>query len=334
MDALTSSRSAARLDGSGSSFVIITSNRYEELMRGLESLGRQTVKPREVVLVDAGSDPRVHPAVQEMLERERIGFVYLQSVPGTSRQRNLGVKHASGDLVFFIDDDVVLESGYHEAMLRAYRELVDQPVGGIQGTIVNERRLSRGEILLRRIFLLRHPVRGGRARMLSSGNFTWFPHPPRLVRIECMTTACCSYPREVLQQFGFDEALDGYAFKEDVDLAYRVSRVLPLYQTPHARLQHLRSTKRVSIREKNAKRVANTIYLWRKNLPHTPRHVLALGWSLVGFFVLSIGQAVASRSLAPVQGTLGGLLSIPGGGSRHPRRKVDHGEQELERKPS
>lgn len=297
-------------DGRFSSFIIITRDRLEDLMRCLQSVAQQTVLPAEVVIVDAGSDPRVHPAARDLLVALGIRVVYLRSEPGTSRQRNVGIQHASGDLLFFLDDDVVPERDYHAALLDAYRRLDGRPVGGVQGTITNVRQLKLWTELFCRLFLLRYPIRRGKARMLPSGHCTWYQVPPDLVEVETMSSGCCSYRREALREFQFDEALGGYGLKEDIDLSYRISRRWPLFHTQHARLRHnFSSAGRPTLREFSRKRIAHTVYVWRKNLPHSAPHALALGWSLVGHVLLAIAQSVRMRTWDPLLGTAEGFLA-------------------------
>ncbi len=298
------------LDGRTSSFIVITADRPADLPRCLESVARQTVLPAEVVIVDAGADSRAESAARAILEPVGIRLVYIRAEAGTSRQRNVGILHARGDLLFFLDDDVVIERDYHAALLEAYRRLAGRRVGGVQGTITNARRPKPWTALFCRLFLLRYPIERGKARMLPSGHCTWYRVPPGLVEVETMSSGCCSYRREALAEDRFDEALGGYGLKEDIDLSYRVSRRWPLYHTPDARLRHHPSPAgRPRAREFSRKRIAHTIYVWRKNLPHTPVYALALAWSLVGHVVMAAAQAARRRTGQPLIGTAEGFLA-------------------------
>jgi len=88
------------------SVVIVTLNRAHLLRDALASLMRQTRPPDEVVVVDNGSTDTTGEVIAEFasslnlisVEEPRRGIPYA---------RNTGVRHASKDIVAFIDDDCV-----------------------------------------------------------------------------------------------------------------------------------------------------------------------------------------------------------------------------------
>jgi glycosyltransferase involved in cell wall biosynthesis len=85
------------------SLVLCTINRTDELARFLESLGRQTHRDYELVIVDQNTDDRLVPVLGAFRPATRI--VYLRSAPGLTRGRNVALGRISGDVVAFPDDD-------------------------------------------------------------------------------------------------------------------------------------------------------------------------------------------------------------------------------------
>jgi len=84
------------------SLIVATLNRTSELERLLASLGQQSYKDLEVIVVDQNSDDRLTP----ILARHPDLVIHrLQSGRGLSRGRNVALPHAKGDIIGFPDDD-------------------------------------------------------------------------------------------------------------------------------------------------------------------------------------------------------------------------------------
>ena len=117
-----------------------------------------------------------------------------------------------------------------------------------------------------------------------------------------------SYKREVFDHERFDEALSGYAYKEDIDFSYRVfKRGYTLVQTPKARCDHLKSSaSRLNSHQLQRMNLANQFYLHRKLMPQTFGHRFALWWAWLGLFILNIGKAAQTRDPGLVTGMVAG----------------------------
>ena len=86
------------------SVVIPTHNRPRSLQNAVASVRAQTNPPREIVVVDDGSRP---PVDSKLFDGSTIPIRVVRNVEarGPAAARNVGVNHASGDLVAFLDDD-------------------------------------------------------------------------------------------------------------------------------------------------------------------------------------------------------------------------------------
>lgn len=103
----------------------------EELGRCLASLERQDLAhPYEVIVVDSAADPEVarvageHPDARLLRSDARLG-------PGAAR--NLGVRHARGELLAFVDADCVAEPGW----LRAAHAALERGARAVGGPVLD-----------------------------------------------------------------------------------------------------------------------------------------------------------------------------------------------------
>ena len=222
------------------SIIIATKNRLHDLLECLQSIARQSVLPKEIIIVDA-SEP---PLAQEVLQQAAnpISTKYIKSpIAGLPSQRNIGVSHLAPDaeVVVFLDDDVVLEDGCFDEMLRAF---ADHPeVAGVTGIIVNQLREDCHPFS--RLFLLNDPQPGV---VLPSGvNTLAYADVHSNMLVEWLPGWCCCYRREIVESFRFDsryEHFGGYAYCEDLDFSYGVStRGYALMVVPQLRLVHKES---------------------------------------------------------------------------------------------
>lgn len=299
-----------------SSFIICTKDRPSDLQKCVESIARQTILPYELIIVDASSE-NVSSENKKNCERilgNKIKLIYIRSEPSTTKQRNIGVDNASGDIVFFLDDDVILEQNYHRKMLEVYKLKSDQNIGGVRGSFAIDKSTCIDRILdrtFRKLFLMARYSMNEKSRFLPSLQYVFIEKPTEIIEIECMPACICSYYRKIFNKFKFDEMLDKYAFAEDKDLSYRVSRKYKLYQTPYALLSHNHSPiSRLSVRECRKVETINRHYLAKKHLPPRSINWLAYYWSLVGYLLFFTIKNCLTLNYNDLLGTVDGIRSI------------------------
>jgi GT2 family glycosyltransferase len=293
---------------SNSTFVIATRNRPDELERTVESLVRQTVLPAELCIVDASEETPARAAIERLCDEVELPLDYAHpAARGLTRQRNVGIDRTSGDPVFLVDDDVYLAPDCHERILEEY-ERWGREVGGVRATPLVPAEPPLISIAWRKLFGIGGWWPEASGRMRAGFWVEGVSEAAGVRKLDYMTGWFMSFRREVFAHERFDEALSGYAHKEDVDFTYRVSRRYVLLQTPRARCEHFQTiTSRLSSHQLMRMNLGNQFYLHRKNMPQDLRHRGALWWGLLGLFVLNVGRATFKRDPGLVTGMVVGM---------------------------
>ena len=118
----TSPRASAESDSAAVSVsvVICTRNRPEALKKCLASLRSLSPQPKEILVVDNDPSSGVTPAVTALFPEVRC---VSESKPGLSAARNTGIRNASGKIIAFTDDDVMV----HPRWIGAIRRIFENP---------------------------------------------------------------------------------------------------------------------------------------------------------------------------------------------------------------
>jgi glycosyltransferase involved in cell wall biosynthesis len=103
-------------------FTAYTLERLKDIFELLDSIEAQSYPRIEVIFVAERSTVLLD-RVQAYVREKKIPttrLVYNHQKPGLAAARNLGIKEANGDIVAFVDDDVVLFPDWAEAMVKTY----------------------------------------------------------------------------------------------------------------------------------------------------------------------------------------------------------------------
>jgi len=107
------------------SVVIPTYNRCELLQRALRSVFSQNRLPAEVIVVDDGSTDETVAMLNKVFPQV---ITVHQANGGVSRARNLGIQHASGDWLAFLDSDDEWLPGKLHQQLSALADNLDHKI--------------------------------------------------------------------------------------------------------------------------------------------------------------------------------------------------------------
>jgi|1186.fasta_scaffold00057_6 GT2 family glycosyltransferase len=282
------------------SVVVATLRRPHLLRHTLRTLVRTTPPPDEILVVDGDDEHSARaPADEVRAIAGPIPIHYVEGPQGLTRQRNVGVTRATGDVVVFVDDDVALEP---DAFARVREAYADPGVVGVTAQIVEPETRSFGRF--------RSPIR----RLLGrEGTFTRFGYPryplqvERETDIEFMFGCFMSGRRDAVVEVGFDEGLPGYALAEDQDFSFRLSRRGRLRYVPQIVCYHRRQG--FDNRDRRAfdrNLVATRAYLMRKNFQPN-----ALAWAEFTLFVSALlAHRLLNREYEGARGLVEGMARI------------------------
>jgi glycosyltransferase involved in cell wall biosynthesis len=109
------------------SVVIPTHERPALLREALESVLAQSRQADEIIVVDDADDRSTCAVVHELAElspdrRRRLRYLVNDGRAGASASRNLGVAHASGDVVALLDDDDRWMPSYLDSVVGRFKD--------------------------------------------------------------------------------------------------------------------------------------------------------------------------------------------------------------------
>ena len=287
------------------SAVIPTRNRPEDLERAVVSICAQARPPDELVVVDQSADEESRKRVLRVFA-ERGGSIVLDyvldpSIAGLVAAKKVAVSRAHGDIVCFLEDDIVLEPDYLEEIERGF---VDDPdMVGCCGIVTN---LPPMPPFYFRLFHFFHRGVFRDDRVGVHGNVTGKGH--RLIRSDYVSGGLSAYRREVFARVPFDVE-NQFFMLEDVDFSTRVARAFGphLYINPNARLDHRMSPmNRAVLGPRQERKVREFLVFYKKHRRYGARHA-HLALLLIGLLLEALFQAGQARRWAPLPGYFRGL---------------------------
>lgn len=225
----------------GSAVVIATRNRPAPLKACLASLATQSLTPHAVVIVDSSDATETQDLVAALAAEYPLHLVYIHTdAASAAGQRNLGAEQVDEDLVFFLDDDVVLEPAFIAEIVKLFEDDPEGQIGGVSGTIVNtvfvEPRGINRLLLGACVGQFRETYAG---KVLGPAvNFLPADAPGSIQRVDWLPSTACAYRTAVFRSHRFGDTFEGYSFAEDLHLSSRVAQTHRLMNTSRARLFH------------------------------------------------------------------------------------------------
>lgn len=218
---------------------IPTYNRPKQVSDLLTNLLEQQVLPEEVVLVDSSSDDASREIAGKYSDRFP-SLVYQRSEKGLTLQRNRAIEMAHGDIVVFLDDDVLLEPEFLLEVKKVFEKDEEGLIGGIAGVLLNQPpyRMGAGWRLKRLLGIIETDTPG---RLLACGETTSFPRPSagEMVRTDFLPGGLTAWHRKVLEEFRFSLFFQGYGLGEDKYFSACVGKVFELFVSGDIKGRHL-----------------------------------------------------------------------------------------------
>lgn len=278
---------------------IVTYKRPTSIARTLDSLLEGTVLPAEVAVVDDSPDDRTEAVAEsygDRFVREGVEFSYRHrtdeaSMPGA---RNVIINEASGDVICFVDDDVVCEPEWFETIQAVYR---DRPaVDGVGGPAIktDENLDPIPEFVTSNDQVNRINEYGE----VVDNSERWIPPEP--VEVDVFRGANMSFKTNTLREIGGFNKYPGPAIFEEWDVMTRIrANDGTLIYHPDATLYHVERSVGGS-RDESADERPNSYWYARNSILYRRRNFPEVyGRSLARLFFRGTEQlpSVASRLL-------------------------------------
>jgi len=219
------------------SVAVCTRDRPEHLAICLNALRKLSRAPLEILVID--NAPKTQ-ATRELIETSFPEVTYiLEPTPGLDWARNRAIASAKGDIVAYTDDDVVVDEGWADAIVRMFAR--NENVMAVTGLVVPYELETEPQVLFEKY--------GGFSRGFTR---KWYrPSDAERVKLAMLhagagkfgTGANMAYRRSVFSEIGmFDPALDVGTVTNgggDLDMFFRVLKFgHTLVYEPAAMVRH------------------------------------------------------------------------------------------------
>lgn len=278
------------------SIVIPTFERLIDLEECLISIKNQSKLPFEILVIDnsnSGSASALINKITPKFKFHSIKLYYFINPTGNSASeaRNYGAQLSRGDIVIFLDDDVILNKNFINEILKVFEN--EKTAIGVQGiqTNIKPRIISN---ILRMLFFDYH---------LSKNKCNVFPcvtgnYPYELSKIinsKWLPGFNQAFRREIFNDFQFENIFRNYSDGEDFDLSYRIYKKYKnsLFITPNATLIHKKSIEsRMSKKNVILMQEVHELYLKNKLFDLTIKNQLFYYWNRFGRIIIPIIESI------------------------------------------
>ena len=291
--------------------IICTYMRPKPVLQLLQSVVGQTVYPDEIIIVDGSLNQDTKTVLNQNTFKNLHYYLVSPEHRGLTKQRNYGVAKVSDaiEIVFFLDDDTVLEKDYFEQILKTYN---DNPQAlGVGGYICNENKFQfvgpnyqptiqefyfdgwkqkdGSRFVLRKKLGLDSDCPPGYSSLYSHGRSVGFlPPNGKTYEVEMLMGGVSSFRKKVFDTLHFSTYFEGYGLYEDADFTLRVAKTGKLYLNTAATLYHYHDTEGRPNKYQYGKMVVrNGWYVWRTKNPR-PALIHRLKWHAITLLLTGI----------------------------------------------
>ena len=291
--------------------VVPTKDRKDDLRKAINSIGIQLRKPDQFIVVDQSSEPIYENDLlmfQNCLGKEcEFHYIYNTSIAGLVEAKHFGVLHSTGDIVCFLEDDIVLEPEYLSHIEASF--LADPGMRGTSGVVTNTPVSSRAyvffhELFHRGIFADPRPRVYADCARQKTGQFQSI-----LIRSPALSGGLSAWRKEVFGRVSFDLA-SGFHMIEDIDFSIRVQREFGpcLYINPSARLAHnFALVGRDSFGRRESRKVREFVTFYKKHRRDS-WDTFWLAWLLLGIALATCASSIRHSTFKPLLGLFEGLV--------------------------
>lgn len=267
-------------------FIIPTLNRHADLNNCLQSIRNSTHKPDEIILIEQWDLEKTQEIVISFSDLNII-LLYSKEKSG-SKARNIWIQKAKWKYVFFIDDDVTIETDYIETAVN-YLEQNSQ-VEGLSGKDLQKN--IKPNTIWRIIWVLFNiATLKETSVILKSWHNTNIYFSNTEQNIQSMPWCSMVIRKDIFNFFQFPNNFIKWSFGEDVFLTYQIFKKYwngSLKYLPKLKFNHHQSTaSRISKRSLIRMKIIYRYIFWKSEV-YDNRFIntLCYIWSQFGLLLL------------------------------------------------
>lgn len=290
------------------SAVIPTRNRPDDLQRAVASVLGQRRLPDELLVIDQSitdeSERRVLDQCAAAGAAVRLVYVRDPGIHGLVPAKARGFRESRGDVVSFLEDDVVLLPDYFQRLEQGFLE--HPAMLGCSGVVTQAPAFNPVYLWFFRLF---HRGIFSDPRVDLHGRCS-HAAPGKLVRSRYLSGGVSAYRRQVLEQIPFDMVNDFFML-EDIEYSMRASKALGedrFYVNTGVCLEHRMSAinrERAGARWERKLREYICFYKKHRDEPAATFH---LCWLLFGLGLEAVFASLRMLNPAPLVGTARGMI--------------------------
>ncbi len=289
------------------SVVIPTYNREKDLLGCVESIVGQMVLPSEVIVIDDGALPKESiEKIGTILQNCKVNLRYYkknhsQEPRGSSASRNIGLKIASNEILFILDDDLILDQEFFDGIMRVWQKNKDENLIGVGGIIINNRKKGGLEKIYNKIFGLTSKYSWD---VNAVGFQIWDNWIQKKEKGYYAHGGVCSYNKNLAQKVVFTTFSGGRTALEDVDFCLRAkNRSYYFIIEPKARVFHKQS---LVSKEKNFligfKEGYNRKIIFKNICKKNIKNLLCFYWANIGWTLRQFLAGHFSKGTGMIKG--------------------------------
>ncbi len=287
------------------SAVIPTKNRVEDLVKAVESVLIQSRPPDELLIIDQSVDITGKSKIENLLGLRRsrllLKYIYDPEITGLVDAKRVAVREAIGDVICFLEDDVVLDIGYIASMEKVFFE--HPKMMGCCGIVTNFPDTSGFYVNLFHLF------HRGIFYDQRVGVHGFSEKPQRnLILSSFLSGGTSAFRREVFDVVKFD-MLNNFFMLEDIDFSTRANTTFGrvFYINTQAKLAHYMSPVNRDVYQPRYQRKLREFIVFYKKHTRGFQDFLTLIWLLVGLILEAVFVALSSCKLGPIKGCFIGI---------------------------
>jgi GT2 family glycosyltransferase len=119
------------------SFIIPTKNRITDLIKTIKSINKQNILPNELLIIDQSFNNCESRIKSVLKNKVKLKYYHEVEIKSLTQAKNFALKKAGGDIIFFLEDDIILSKDFIINILKTFS--YKKTLKGVCGILINER---------------------------------------------------------------------------------------------------------------------------------------------------------------------------------------------------